>query len=166
MKRITRRTGLTIAAASAVSAAAAAAAFAAPTPGLWTSGGEGGASFTVKAGAIHPAGAKPNRFITAPSTFTCNTSNLIVKTKKIAISGGRFRYEGPAYLDRFRDPSRIGHLVWTGKFTSASTVKGTYRLTSKVTPKLVPGAVKWVRKSCDSGKHRWNGRPGYGGGVG
>jgi hypothetical protein len=166
MDRITRRTGLTIAAAGAVSAAAAAAALAAPTAGLWTSGGEGGGSFTVKAGTIGPAGAKPNRFITAPSNFKCNTSNLIVKSSKIAISGGRFSYDGPAYVDRFRAPSRLGHLVWTGRFTSASKVKGTYRFTSKVTPKITTAGLKFAKKSCDSGKHTWSGHPGYGVGVG
>ena len=161
--RRTRRIAIAAAAASATLTAGVALA-AAPQPGMWTSAGESGGAFTVKAARIGPIGVKPNQALIAPSTFKCNTSNLVVKTKTIPISNGRFRYDGPAYVDRYRAPKRTGHLVWTGRFTSASQVKGTFRFTSPVTPKLTAAGIEFVTKSCDSGKHSWVGHPSAAGG--
>jgi hypothetical protein len=156
-----RRTGrIGVAAAAATATLTAGVALAAtPKPGMWSSGGESGAAFTVKGAKIGPIGVKPNQSLIAPSTFKCNTSNLVVKAAKIPISGGRFHYDGPAYIDRYRAPSRTGHLVWTGKFTSATKVKGTFRFTSPVTPKVTAAGIKFVKKACDSGKHSWVGHP-------
>jgi hypothetical protein len=156
-----RRTGrIGVAAAVAAATLTAGVALAAtPKPGMWSSGGESGAAFTVKGTKIGPIGVKPNQSLIAPSNFRCNTSNLVVKAAKIPISNGRFHYDGPAYIDRYRAPSRTGHLVWTGKFTSATKVKGTFHFTSPVTPKVTAAGIKFVKKSCDSGKHSWVGHP-------
>jgi hypothetical protein len=165
--RSTRRIAVAAAGAAATLAAATAVAIAAtPKPGLWSGAGEGGGVFTVAHGHVGPAGTKPNRRIVAPSSFKCNSSNLVVKAARIPISGGRFRYDGKAYVDRFRAPSHLGHLVWTGRFTSATRVKGTYRFTSPVTPKISASGVKFVKKPCDSGKHVWVGTPGTAEGEG
>jgi hypothetical protein len=163
--RRTRRIAITAAAAT-VTLAAGVALAATPKPGMWSSGGESGGAFTVKGAKIGPIGVKPNQSLIAPSNFKCNTSNLVVKAAKIPISGGRFRYDGKAYIDRYRAPTRTGHLVWTGRFTSATKVKGTFRFTSTVTPKVTAAGIKFVKKACDSGKHSWVGHPSPTGGGG
>lgn len=143
----------------AVAAVAAGATALAATPksGLWTSPGEGGASFTVKGSSILPVGQAPRRYIYAPSNFRCNSANLAVKASSIKISGGAFKYDGPAYVDFYRAKKYVGRLVWSGRFTSATTIKGSYRFRSKVTP--VPGnPFTFKSKSCDSGTHAWTGK--------
>jgi hypothetical protein len=139
-----------------------------PTEGIWTtSGGESSGSFAVLGAKIVGAGASTH-IITAPSTFKCNSSNLVVKTTSIKISGGKFRYEGPAYVDRFRAKTKLGHLIWSGTFTSATKVKGKIRFTSAYTPKVGGGKVTFKKKACDSGTKSWTGSvqgssPGAGG---
>ncbi len=136
-----------------------------PTAGMWTSPGEGGAAFTVKGSSILPAGQAPRRYIYAPSNFRCNSANMAVKAASIKISGGAFKYDGPAYVDVSRAKKYIGRLVWSGKFTTATTVKGSYRLRSKVTP--VPGTpFTFKSKSCDSGVRAWTGTRTQGAGTG
>ena len=100
----------------------------------------------------HRPTSSPRR---APSSAT--SSNLVVKTSKIKISGGRFRYEGPAYVDQFRAKTKLGHLVWSGTFTSATKVKGKIRFTSAYTPKVGAGKVTFKKKACDSGTKSWTG---------
>ena len=132
---------------------------ASPTAGQWASAGESGGSFVVKGSAIGPAGTGASKAIIAPSNFKCNSSNLVVKTSKIKISGGRFSYDGPAYIDQFRAKTKLGHLVWSGTFTSATKVKGKFRFTSAYTPKLAAGKVTFTKKACDSGTKSWTGSP-------
>lgn len=131
----------------------------APTAGQWTSGGESGGSFVVKGSAIGPTGSGTSKAITAPSNFKCNSSNLVVKASKIAISNGKFTYDGPAYVDKFRAKTKLGHLTWSGTFTSAKTVKGRVRFTSSVTPKPGPNGLTFTKKKCDSGTKAWAGKP-------
>ncbi len=155
-----RRKAVAVAVAGAVLVAAAAALAATPNPGTWTGTGEGGAGFVVKGSSIVPYGVAPRRYITAPSNFKCNSSNLVVKTSRIKIAGGRFSYDGPAYVDVFRAKQHLGRLVWSGSFTSATKVKGRVRFTSAVTPR----GGKFQRKRCDSGAQAWAGQQGFGAG--
>ncbi len=122
------------------------------------------ASFGVKGSAVVPFGSGAAKAITAPSNFKCNSSNLVVKTAKIKISGGKFAYDGPAYVDKFRAKTKIGRLVWSGTFTSATSVKGKFRFTSSVTPKPGPTGLTFTKKKCDSGTKSWTGQPFTGGG--
>jgi hypothetical protein len=159
MRRITR--SIVIAAVCTTALILAAAAFAVtPTPGLWTtSGGESSGSFMVAGSSIVPAGTS-YRFITAPSNFKCNSSNLIVKTSKIKIKGGKFSYDGPAYVDQFRAKTKLGTLVWSGTFTTATKVKGKWRFTSPYTPTRSGATLIFKKKKCDSGTHSWTGKLG------
>jgi hypothetical protein len=159
--RISRPVVLTTVVAVAAVAVATAVA-ATPTSGTWTSTGEGGAFFTVSGSKILPAGQAPRRYITAPSNFKCNSSNLAVKTTSIKIANGAFHYDGPAYVDVFRAKKYVGRLVWSGKFTTKTTVKGSYRFRSPVTPNR--GA--FLKKPCDSHTQSWTGKQGLGGGGG
>ena len=153
------RTGIAVTV--AVLATAVAAVAATPNAGQWiTSGGEGSGTFVVKGATIVASGSGAGKAITVPSTFKCNASNLVVKATTIKISGGRFTYDGPAYVDKFRDKSKLGHLTWNGTFTSSNKVKGKIRFTSTVTPKLVAGGkVTYLKKKCDSGSKSWSGQP-------
>jgi hypothetical protein len=150
-----------IAIGAVVASSASAALAATPTGGTWTSPGEGGAGFTVKGSTIGPVGQAPRRFITAPSNFRCNSANLVVKTSSIAIHAGKFRYDGHAYVDYFRGRKYLGRLIWTGSFTSATSVKGTYRFISPVKPPTA-GHPAFVKQHCDSGTHSWTGTQGIG----
>ena len=145
--------------ASALIAAAVALA-ATPKEGQWTtSGGESGGAFVVKGSSITGLGSGASKAITAPSNFKCNTSNLVVKATKIKISGGKFSYSGPAYVDKFRAKTKLGHLVWSGTFTTATKVKGKFRFTANVTPVIGAGKVTFKAKKCDSGTKSWTGQP-------
>jgi hypothetical protein len=131
-----------------------------PNDGQWTtSGGESSGSFVVKGASIVGLGSGAGKQITAPSNFKCNTSNLVVKAAKIKISGGRFSYDGPAYIDKFRAKTKLGHLVWSGTFTSATSVKGKFRFTTSQTPKVGAGGITFKKKKCDSGTKSWTGKP-------
>ena len=109
---------------------------------------------------------KPGRtldYIAAPSNFECNSSNLALVKKKIPIEDGKFVYKDEAYVDKFRAPKKKGDLTWKGEFTSSGKVKGTIRFDSPVTPKPDPDApngIKYTHKECDTGKLKWNGKPG------
>lgn len=152
-----RGTVIGLGAGAAALVAAVAALAATPQEGLWTtSGGESSGSFMVIGGSIVPAGTS-NRAITAPSNFKCNSSNLVVKTSKIKVSGGKFSYAGPAYIDKFRAKTKLGHLVWSGTFTSATKVKGKFRFTSAYTPVPSAGKLTFKKKKCDSGTKSWTG---------
>ena len=153
------RTGIGVTVVALATAAAALAAT--PNAGQWTtSGGDGSGSFVVKGPSIVAAGSGSGKAITVPSTFKCNASNLVVKATAITISGGRFTYDGPAYVDKFRDKSKLGHLTWSGTFTAPNKVKGKIRFTSTVTPKLVVGGkVTYLRQTCDTGSKSWSGQP-------
>jgi hypothetical protein len=104
--------------------------------------GEGVGIYKVSGGKMLPV----NGQITAPSTFKCNTSNLIVKAKSIPLQGGKMNYVGPAYVDKFRAPKVLGTLTWKGKPTS-----GTIRFKTKKTVKVKPGGFTVVSKTCDTG---------------
>jgi hypothetical protein len=155
------RRSIAVPAACATALLTAGAALAAtPKDGQWTtSGGESGGAFVVKGASIVGLGSGASKQITAPSNFKCNTSNLVVKTSKIKISGGKFSYDGPAYVDKFRAKTKLGTLVWSGTFTSATSVKGKVRFTSSVTPKIGAGGVTFKKKKCDSGTKSWTGKP-------
>ena len=156
---VRRSIAVTAACAAALIAAAAALA-ATPKDGQWTtSGGESSGSFVVKGASIVGLGSGASKQITAPSNFKCNTSNLVVKASKIKISGGKFSYDGPAYIDKFRAKTKLGHLVWSGTFTSATSAKGKFRFTASVTPKVGAGGITFKKKKCDSGTKSWTGKP-------
>jgi hypothetical protein len=124
--------------------------------------GEGEGVWKVTAGDV----MKPGRaldYIAAPSNFKCNSSNLALVKKKIPIEDGKFVYKKEAYVDLFRAPEHKGDLTWKGEFTSSGKVKGTIRFVSPVTPKFDPDApqgFKYKHKECDTGKLKWNGKPG------
>jgi hypothetical protein len=124
--------------------------------------GEGSGYWKVTSGgAIKPAPQQDH--IVAPSNFKCNTSNLALVKDKIPVENGEFVYKKEAYVDFFRAPQHKGELTWKGEFTSAGKVKGTIRFVSPVTPKYDAGApqgVKFKHKECDTGKLKWNGKPG------
>ena len=112
--------------------------------------GEGESGFTVSRGAIRP---NPNNgAITAPSTFKCNQSNLIVKTSSIRIVNGRINFVGQAYADKFRVPSVLGTLTWKGTLTS-----GTIRFTTKKSLVIGgrPPKERVVNRPCDTGTLRY-----------
>ena len=117
--------------------------------------GEGEGIYKVSGGKILPV----NGQITAPSTFKCNTSNLIVKAKSIPLKGGKIDYVGPAYVDKFRAPKVLGTLTWKGKPTN-----GTIRFKTKKTLKLTSSGVTVVSKTCDTGTLKYVPfKPGAGG---
>lgn len=119
-----RRSPLVVGVTAVAMAAAAVAVAAPPTAGQWTtSGGESSGSFLVRGSSIVAAGSGTYKAITAPSTFKCNSSNLVVRTCKIKILQVKFSYDGPAYVDKFRAKTQIGHLRWSGTFTRAAKVK-------------------------------------------
>ena len=133
----------------AILAIAAAATSAAGTVQTMIKGGpgEGEGIYKVGGGKILPF----NGQITAPSTFKCNSSNLIVKAKSIALKGGKIDYVGPAYVDKFRAPKILGTLTWRG-----TPKNGTIRFQAK--KKVVPkpgGGVSIVAKTCDTGKLKY-----------
>ena len=140
-------------------AAAAVAVAATPTAGQWTtSGGESSGSFVVKGGSIVAAPRGTSKAIIAPSDAKCSFS-AEVKARKIKISNGRFAYDGPAYVNKGSDKTKVGRLRWSGTFTSATTVKGKVRFTSNVTPKYGPAGITFEKKKCDSGTKSWTGQP-------
>jgi hypothetical protein len=116
--------------------------------------GEGSGSYKVSGGKILPY----NGQITAPSTFKCNSANLIVKAKSIPIKGGKINYVGPAYVNKFQKPKILGTLTWKGTPT-----KGTIRFQTKQMVVIKPPKVTVVNKKCDTGVQRYV--PGGGGGV-
>ncbi len=131
-------------AAAAILLVAAATAMAAQVRVIVVGGpGEGEGIYDATATAIKPVGGR----ITAPSTFKCNSANLIVKAKSIKLKGGKLNYSGPAYVDFFRAPKILGTLTWKGTPT-----KGTIRFQAKKSVKPNPkGGVKIVTKACDTG---------------
>ena len=157
MRTVSRTIVMTAVAAAALAATAPALA-ATPKEGQWTtSGGESSGSFAVKGSSITGVKAAGGAIV-SPSNFKCNTSNLYVKASKIKIAGGKFSYDGPAYIDKFRAKTRLGTLVWSGTFTTATTVKGKYRFTAAVTPKVGSGGITFKKKKCDSGTKSWTGK--------
>jgi hypothetical protein len=128
-----------------------------PKSGTWTARAKkSGGYFAVKKSAVVPVGV--SKIIAAPTDLECNTQTLIVKTTKIKISKGRFSYDGPAYVDKSRAKGKLGRLVWTGTFTSATKAKGTYRFMTEQTAKVQPGgAVTFLNQPCDTGTKPWTG---------
>ncbi len=146
--------------------AAAAAPAATPTSGQWTAhitgsrSFEGDGTWVVSGQSMRGArdyGPGLGKLPVAPSTFRCNSSNLLVATKRIAIKNGKFSYVGKAYVDFSRHPRLFGTLTWKGTYTGRGAASGTVRFVSPVTPKGAGGA--FVKKRCDSGKQRWSGKP-------
>jgi hypothetical protein len=132
-----------------------------PTAGVWTAhvtgsrSHEGDGAWVVSRQSIGGAvnyGRGLGKLPTAPSTFRCNNSNLLVATKRIAIRNGKFSYVGKAYVDFSRNTRLFGTLTWKGTFTGRGAASGTVRFVSPVTP-------KGVKKRCDSGKQRWTAQP-------
>ena len=117
--------------------------------------GEGQGLYKATSSKILPVNGR----ITAPSTFKCNTSNLIVKAASIPIKGGKINYVGPAYVDKFRAPKLLGTLTWKG-----TPKTGTIRFKAKKQVKLSVSGVTIVNKPCDTGVQKFV--PAQGGGVG
>jgi hypothetical protein len=113
----------------------------------------------VGGSSVKPSGSGANKAIVAPSNFKCNSSNLAAKASAIKISAGRFSYDGPAYVDKFRAKAKIGHLAWSGTFTAPNRVKGKVRFASSVTPKPGGARITFQNKKCDSGTQSWTGQP-------
>jgi len=137
---------------------AAAAAFAAGTTVITQikgGPGEGQGLYKATSSKILPMNGR----ITAPSTFKCNTSNLIVKAASIPIKGGKINYVGPAYVDKFRAPKVLGTLTWKG-----TPKNGTIRFKTKKTVKLTTSGPTIVNKPCDTGVQKFV--PATVGGVG
>ncbi len=160
---------LLLVALTAVAVLTAVALAASPSGGPWqgklaseNNFGEGSGAWKVTAGgAMKPA---PNQeHIVAPSNFKCNSANLALVKTKIPVDSGEFVYKKEAYVDFFRAPQHKGTLTWKGDFTSGGKVNGTIRFESPVTPKFDPDApmgFKYKHKDCDTGKLKWNGKPG------
>jgi len=111
--------------------------------------GEGEGVYNVSGGKIKPV----NGSITAPSTFKCNASNLIVKATSIKLSKGKLNFTGKAYVDKFRNKTLVGDLTWKGTPTA-----GTIRFVSARTPQppTAPGGhFTYVKKKCDTGTLRY-----------
>jgi hypothetical protein len=108
--------------------------------------GEGSGLYAVKGSKIVPV----NGQITAPSTFKCNSANLIVKTKSIAIHGGKINYVGPAYVNKFARPKILGTLTWKGTPTN-----GTIRFQTKKMVVIKPPNTTVVNKKCDTGTKKY-----------
>jgi hypothetical protein len=85
-----------------------------PKNGLFTSGGEGGAGFTVKGGKILKGG-------TMPSNFKCNKVNAVLPAS-VPIKAGKARYSGPM-------KGQAGKLVATISFTGATKATITASIT-------------------------------------
>jgi hypothetical protein len=108
--------------------------------------GEGAGLYRVSGGKILPV----NGQITAPSTFKCNSANLIVKAGSIPIKGGKINYAGPAWVNKFAKPKILGTLTWKGTPT-----KGTIRFQTKKMVVIRPPSVTVVNKRCDTGTQRY-----------
>lgn len=104
-----------------------------PRAGSYSSGGEGGAGFTV-------VGSKILKGATLPSTFKCNKMNAVVPVA-MKIVAGRAHYSGLM-------KGQTGKLVATITFTTSSKAsvtatitKGACKSTARATVKLLPGVV-------------------------
>ena len=149
MHRGSRRFALLIALALAALGAIAAAALGASTlvvTKIKGGPGEGGGAYMVSGSKLLPN----NGMITAPSTFKCNSANLIVKATSIKLTGGKINYKGPAYVNKFRAPKVLGTLTWKGTPT-----KGTIRFQAKQKVVIKPPKVSIVTKACDTGVQQY-----------
>jgi phage baseplate assembly protein gpV len=108
--------------------------------------GEGGGAYLVSGSKLLPN----NGVITAPSTFKCNSANLIVKATSIKLTGGKINYKGPAYVNKFQKPKVLGTLTWKGTPT-----KGTIRFQAKQRVVIKPPKVTIVNKPCDTGVQQY-----------
>ena len=133
----------------ALTLAAAAVASAPPRAGDWTDS-RGTAIWHVSHSKM--TRSRDAKGILTPSNYKCNTWSLRPVASKIAISGGKFKYVGKAYLDFVHRPKLLGKLTWTGTY-SRSRVRGTVRLVAAYTAK--DGSL--VKKHCDTGTRRWRG---------
>ena len=93
----------------------------------------------------------------APSNFKCNTSNLVVKASKIKISGGKFSYDGPAYIDKFRAKTKLGTLVWTRDVHDGDERQGQVPLHDRRDSEGRVTGITFKKKKCDSGTKSWTG---------
>jgi hypothetical protein len=118
--------------------------------------GEGEGLYDVTGGKIKPAPV--NGFITAPSTFKCNASNLIVKATSIPLTRGKLNFSGKAYVDKSRNRTLVGALTWKGTPT-----RGTIRFVSPKTPKPPTGpggSYTYTNRRCDTGTLKYGPRAG------
>lgn len=138
-----------------------------PRPGSWhgetrpRGGKDDNAEFIVRGNQLLPQHIYLNwSAIIAPTSFKCNEAFIQLSARSLAISHGRFSYKGMAVDTGGRKSTGIaGRLTWTGIFTSPTTVKGTVRFQTKLTPIWHRHSYKYTleQKPCDTGTLRWAG---------
>jgi hypothetical protein len=101
--------------------------------------------------------------VIAPTTFKCNEALIQLAATHVTISHGRFSYHGPATdAAGGRATGITGTLTWTGTFTSPTSVKGTMRFQTSVTPVFNRTSYTYTLEPtpCDTGSVPWSGKAG------
>jgi hypothetical protein len=101
--------------------------------------------------------------IVTPTTFKCNEAFLETTATHLSIKNGRSSYSGKGVDTAGGRPTGVsGTLNWTGVFTSPTTVKGTVRFRTSVTPVFERQQYKFTLepKPCDTGTIKWTGKVG------
>ena len=172
MKKAAQLLGATMILALALVPAEAALAAVVPKPGRWRGfttprgGKDDEALFVVKGSEIlgvkNFTGKAP--ILVAPTDFKCNEAFIEVP-KHLRIKHGGFSYHGVAYDTIGTSRTGIsGTLTWTAKFTSRTTVRGTMRFQTNLTPVFNKEAYRFnlEERSCDTGTLPWTGSAGVG----
>jgi hypothetical protein len=122
------------------------------------------AEFIVKDNQLTPQRMSPGwTAIIAPTSFTCNEAYIQLTAKSVKISNGHFFYKGQA-VDTAGGKSTgiVGQLTWSGAFTSPTTVRGTVRFQTTLTPVWHRESYTYSleQKPCDTGTLDWAGKVG------
>jgi len=125
------------------------------------------ALFVVKGSEIFGVGNFTGKepILVPPTDFKCNEAFIELPVKHLLIKHGGFSYHGVAYDTIGTSRTGIsGTLTWTAKFTSSTTVKGTVRFQTNLTPVFDKEAYKFSleEKPCDTGTLPWTGSAGIG----
>jgi hypothetical protein len=147
--------------------APAAANAATPHPGPWhgqtkpAGGKDDNAEFVVKGNMLTPQKIYLGwSGIIAPTSFKCNEAFIQITARSLAVIHGHFSYNGTAVDTAGGKSTGIsGKLTWTGTFTSPTTVKGTVRFQTQVTPVWHKESYTYSleQKPCDTGTLNWAG---------
>jgi hypothetical protein len=150
-----------------LSAPATVAAAATPRAGHWhgkskpAGGKDDEAEFVVKGNKLAPQKIFLGwSGIIAPTSFKCNEAFIQLSTRSLPITRGHFSYHGKAVDTAGGKSTGIsGKLTWTGTFSSPTTVKGTVRFQTTVTPVWNRDSYTYSleQKPCDTGTLLWSG---------
>jgi hypothetical protein len=139
-----------------------------PRPGHWhgatspRGGKDDEALFVIRGSEMLGEKISPGwTAIIAPTDFKCNEAFIEIPIRHLHIRRGRFGYHGKAVDTAGNKSTGItGTVDWTGVFTSSTTVKGTLRFRTAVTPVFDQAEYRFnlEAKACDTGVLPWKGR--------